>query len=190
MYQKRRKKRPADQFWTQSISCSAGYDCLNNRDFGVQDQNKYNVDISIVTKYANIPGYLDAYKNALVKWHSMVIGDVESSPGEWNGCSSDYPATIDDMYICARDALIDGTPATGPNILGMAGPTWLRWDQSKSLWMSVAGRIWFDESDIPMMISSGLWEGTISRNWSHHWVSADHSGCLSENCNDILQLIQ
>jgi hypothetical protein len=76
--------------------------------------------------------------SALAKWAEVITCDLpaysRSSIGVYKGnCTNDLPSLVDDMHICGQDAVIDSVN----NILGYAGPLWVRKSQTMNNEVSV-----------------------------------------------------
>lgn len=92
----------------------------------------------------------------------MIVGDlppVNSDRIDGNDCTTPFPRTIDDTYICGRDEEIDGVGS----ILGSAGVTWLRPRDGTA----ISGNMRFDTADVANLISAGTWESVILHEMGH-----------------------
>jgi hypothetical protein len=102
------------------------------------------------------------FSAAADRWMTVIVGDL---PGTVSTAAfrkiSDcvYPATIDDLFICARYTSIDGTSG----ILGSAGPEYTR----NSDGLPVVGTMEFDTADTPSMKASGELIDTILHEMGH-----------------------
>jgi len=142
-----------------------GYTCLQNSGFGVDDTSKYNIDLSLEVRD---PKNADAYLSARAKWMELIVGDLPSITsdeiGNADDCVNDFPANVDDLHICARDAEIDGPGG----ILGQAGPFWGRNDDmTGKLTTVVTGGMEFDIADVEMMVVDGTWDSVILHEMGH-----------------------
>ena len=91
------------------VTCPAGYTCLQNDDFGIDDPSSpWKIDIVVETMTDDSA---DSYKFAVKHWEDIIVGNLDSYSTEGLeevGCAMPYPGMIDDLYICARDEMIDG----------------------------------------------------------------------------------
>ena len=124
------------------LNCPAGFSCLQNSDFGNEDQGGYNIDLSLeVNSTVDSAAYRSAYMEARCKWMEVIIGDLSSvssssfSADQGGGCTNGLPSSVDDLHICGKDAPDDGEGKR----LGFAGPTYLRKDPTTQKVTSVAG---------------------------------------------------
>ena len=72
----------------------------------------------------------------------VITGDLPSfSPGSSasSGCTNALPSLVDDMRICGKDEFIDGAGKNGTNVLGSAGPRFVRTNQATGKVTSVTG---------------------------------------------------
>ena len=152
-----------------SPACVAGYSCWENCDYGAEDVTKYNIDILL--EVVN-PLHAKAFVDAKDRWMEVITGDlssVQSQPfrdPEYN-CANALPTLIDDLIICGRDEYIDGPGTNKGNILGAAGPLWLRKAYATGLWTTIVGRMKFDIVDIDRMIADGSWDKVILHEMGH-----------------------
>jgi Leishmanolysin len=120
----------------------------------------YNIDLYFV----GIPtADRTFFTNARSRWESIVRGDLtnittQSLPAPSTGCV--YPSpTIDDLYICARFAAIDGPG----KVLGSAGPLLVR----NANTLTVTGEMEFDSADISSLKSAGNFGTVILHEMGH-----------------------
>ena len=119
--------------------------------------SQYDIELSFV----NIPSSDESlFTNAVERWESVIVGDLPpqaSIGGSFSsGCSP--PLTIDDLYICAQYATIDGPG----RVLGSAGPTWIR-----SSGLTIAGEMEFDSADVASLIDEGNFDSVILHEMGH-----------------------
>ncbi len=72
----------------------------------------------------------------------VITGDLPSfSPGSSasSGCTNALPSLVDDMHICGKDVFIDGAGKNGMNVLGSAGPSFIRKNQATGKVTTVTG---------------------------------------------------
>lgn len=144
-----------------SPSCiGGGYSCLQNFEWGELDSSKWNMDIQLESLNPTLTS--SAYTTARFKWMSLIIGNLYSvgtSGMQADWCTNPYPATIDDLHVCGRDAYIDGPGG----ILGRAGPFYYRGGTGTA----INGVMEFDIDDIASLVSGGTWEGVILHEMGH-----------------------
>ena len=136
------------------VSCPAGYQCLQNFDYGVDDPaTPYKIDLVTETLY---PESAEAYKIAIDHWQQIVIGNLESVSTEGmeeDSCSAPLPLIIDDMHICGKDTIMDGVGGT----LGLASATYVRSTDGTV----ISGDMEFDSDDVQAMIGAKTWLSVI-----------------------------
>lgn len=134
--------------------CAQDKICKQNGSWGVNDQSKWKMDVVIESLPGGVP---QAYNAAREKWMSLITGDLPAVSGSGitnqDDCAMPYPATIDDLHICAVDKEIDGLYG----VLGSAGPT----NKRVGAGTAVTGNMVFDIADIEWMVNDGIWEGVI-----------------------------
>lgn len=84
---------------------------------------------------------------------------------EYNDCQSPYPASLEGLYICGRDEVIDG--AFG--VLGYAGVSYF-YDvgvDGEGTGATLTGYAVFDVDDITSMVNDGTWTGVILHEIGH-----------------------
>jgi Leishmanolysin len=123
------------------------------------------------------------FQNAANRWKQIVVGDVPNinSAGlslPFTGCTA--PATIDDLLICGKIGPIDGVS----NVLGYAGPTWVR-SSSK---IPLMGQMVFDSADVEGMRQRNTLYPVILHEMGHvmgigtMWEGIGVTGTSAENC--------
>ena len=150
----------ADLVPSTSAPCPAGYECLQDANFGV-DVPTSPFKIDLVTETMNSDS-ADAYKTAMNHWQEIIVGDLESvsTLGMANdGCSNPFPEVIDDMHICGKDTVMDGVGGT----LGSASAMYERVTDGTV----IAGNMEFDTADVQAMIDAGTWESVIIHEMGH-----------------------
>ena len=63
----------------------------------------------------------------------VITGDLPSfslDSSVSSGCTNAFPSRVDDMHICGKDEFIDGPGKDRSNILGNAGPIYIRTNQA------------------------------------------------------------
>jgi Ca2+-binding RTX toxin-like protein len=114
----------------------------------------------IVIRYSGDPTYQAAFTQAAARWSQIITADIaDVSVSASLQSQYNIPATIDDLYIDARIAPIDGPGA----VLGQAGPVLVR---NGSL-LTVYGQMTFDVADVAGMFASGIWTNVILHEMGH-----------------------
>jgi hypothetical protein len=118
----------------------------------------------IVLLFVNMPtaSQLNTFKAAVMRWESIITGDLPLIPlsRPAGTCSSPAPiqSDVDDLLIVVRLENIDG-----PNgVLGSAGPCIIR-----SGGLTVAGSMRFDTSDTPTDVETSGFSATILHEMGH-----------------------
>lgn len=114
----------------------------------------------------NLENVADRFKSSFIAaatiWDSVIMGDMSdvvvdasvlNSPN-LNCDSSLLPGVIDDIFICATVAPIDGENG----ILGIAGPSFFRFEDTIT---ATIGFMNFDEADMDLQLELGTLEGLI-----------------------------
>lgn len=148
-----------------SPACIEGFACLQNSNYEEDDPSKFNIDLSIET--LDEASAAAAYKAALRIWMDVVRGDMPSTSGSQlpnaNECLNDLPELVDDLHICGIDEPIDGVG----EVLGSAGPSYIRQNVATGLWTSITGEMTFDAADVANLISQGRYETVIMHEMGH-----------------------
>lgn len=147
-----------------SPSCiEGGYTCLQNSDYGVVDDSKWNMDMLLELVDPDL--YKDIYINAREKVSSLISSKNYDNPGgtdtsNWSSqlCSNDYPAHLDDFHLCARDKYIDGDAG----IIAQAGISYL-WGNG----LPAAGFLNVDPVDITAHVNIGAFETVLMHEMLH-----------------------
>ena len=148
---------------------------MQNRDFGVEDVSKYNVDMVLEVTNAT---HGDDFVRARNRWMQVITGDLPSNqsssiPAELKyPCTNNPSAIIDDLVICGRVVQIDGTPEKpidGKNgtILGQGGALWIQQNPITGKWMPVTGSMTMDIADIDRLIANSRLEGLVLHEMGH-----------------------
>ena len=103
------------------------------------------------------------FSQAAAKWKNVIKGDLpDVAPGSnkptYSGCN--YPALIDDVYVCARFAKDDGKGGT----LAYAGPDRLR---GGIRGLPYSGFISFDQDDVQTLKDNGTFQNVIEHEMGH-----------------------
>jgi len=153
--------RPGGQFASASLDASAGGTLILAGAGQFTDPTAAaNGQFDIIIRYSGDPTYQAAFNQAAARWTQIITGDISDVT-----ISAQFqqqytlPATIDDLYIDAKIATIDGPG----QVLGQAGPVLVR---SSSL-LTAYGQMTFDVADVAGMFASGLWTNVILHEMGH-----------------------
>jgi Leishmanolysin len=125
-----------------------------------------NVTFIIQLELADIPLCADqvVFAQAAYTWQSIITHDLvdidtaaEGLTERSDGCT--WPEIIDDLYICATFARIDGPL----KVLGYAGPEYVRNDNL----LPISGIMVFDKSDLAMLRQDNGFLDTILHEMGH-----------------------
>jgi Leishmanolysin len=125
-----------------------------------------NVTFTIQLELADIALCADqvVFAQAAYTWQSIIAHDLadidtaaEGLTARDDGCT--WPAIIDDLYICATYARIDGPS----KVLGYAGPEYVRNDNL----LPISGIMVFDKSDLAMLRQGNGFLDTILHEMGH-----------------------
>jgi hypothetical protein len=110
------------------------------------------------------PSVLAAFVNAKARWESVVTGDLQNHLVQQPAvsCAPVINEVIDDLLIIVYVDTIDGPG----NVLGQAGPCWLR-TGGPSVGMPLTGIMEFDIEDIEDLDADGLLEDVIVHEMGH-----------------------
>jgi hypothetical protein len=102
--------------------------------------------------------YQQAFIDAAARWSEIIIGDlpdmVVANPDTISENCNNVPDNIDDVYICASIAVIDGVSG----ILGQAGPDVGRFGATIQ---TLIGFMEFDVADVDTLVAAGTFDGVI-----------------------------
>ncbi|MDB5584701.1 MAG: pilin protein MshA [Bradyrhizobium sp.] len=115
-----------------------------------------NGRFDIVIRYSGDAAYASYFQAAAVRWAQIITGDI---PDAVSGDGT----PVDDLLIDASVAYIDGAGSGGRNILGQAGPDWVRLPS----YMPVHGVMTFDSYDLSFMVNQGILDEVILHEMGH-----------------------
>ncbi|MDP2955922.1 MAG: leishmanolysin-related zinc metalloendopeptidase, partial [Longimicrobiales bacterium] len=104
-----------------------------------------------------------AFAAAEARWEQVITGDLSdvnltSTAGQC-GIAPAVSETVDDLIVYAKVSAIDGVG----NILGQAGPCWIRSDSK----LPIMGTMEFDEADFASMQADGTLSDVILHEMGH-----------------------
>jgi Bacterial Ig-like domain (group 2)/Leishmanolysin len=126
----------------------------------------FHIDVRFLSNAT--PSQRQAFSNAQSRWESLITGDLEdihltTTAGE---CGPNSPAInedIDDLLILVTLDSIDGPG----NVLGSAGPCFIRNETSVNPDLSVLGAMVFDSTDLQDVEAAGLLNALILHEMGH-----------------------
>jgi hypothetical protein len=128
------------------------------------------VSFNIQVRYLSsaTPSQRQAFADAQARWESLITGDVEDLQltAAAQTCGSNSPAIneqVDDLLILVTLDSIDGPGDASGNVLGSAGPCYIRDDNN----LSVLGAMTFDTTDLADIEAAGLLEPLILHEMGH-----------------------
>jgi hypothetical protein len=115
--------------------------------------------------------WMDSFARAKQRWESIIIGNLPSRPNTTLGSTTctGYPSTVDDVYICGKESIIDGPYG----ILGSAGWRWARGSgvinprTGQQYLTALTGDMDFDTADIARLITAGSFDLVILHEMGH-----------------------
>ena len=122
------------------------------------------------------------FQDSAALWATAIVGDVSNQivGSNWTDCDNNpYTiTTVDDLYIQAKIAYIDGPGGT----LGSAGPRYVR-QSANELEIPITGCMTFDSADIAAMEADGTFQGVILHEMGHVlgigtvWNETNNTNC-------------
>jgi Ca2+-binding RTX toxin-like protein len=114
-----------------------------------------NGRFDIVIRYTGDAAYASYFSQAQARWEQVIAADIADA--SYNG------VFVDDLLIDANVSLIDGPGSNGRNILGQAGPDFVRLPS----YLPIHGVMTFDSYDIAQMASGGTLDEVILHEMGH-----------------------
>jgi hypothetical protein len=125
------------------------------------------------------------FQVAANRWQSVIsdgVPDIDSAVLGAPPAGCKYPATIDDLYLCAT---YDHSRSDGPGkFIGFAAPVYWR----KPSYIPIAGFMSLDSADVPMLKSKGLYTRLILHELGHvlgigtQWERTKLTGHIADGC--------
>ena len=149
--------------------CPEGFTCLQNRDFGDEDETSFSIDLSLEVVD---PSNSEAYVLARNKMMQVITGNLPprtiAGSSDFGDCRNGPPrdsannVRIDDVYICGLNRNI---PDPDDGNIRSARVTFTR--EVDNNFLAVAGEMTFDTDDIPRLVDNGTWEPVIEHEMLH-----------------------
>ena len=103
-----------------------------------------------------------SFGEAVASWENVITGNLFGLPSfelpTATACTQ-YPANIDDLYICGQSNFIDGAGA----VLGSATPVFIRSGSN----LPITGQMTFDTTDIDSLQADGTLVGVLEHEMGH-----------------------
>ncbi len=115
-----------------------------------------NGQFDIVIRYTGDAAYIPYFEAAVARWTQIITADIADLFDEDGN-------PVDDLVIDATVDVIDGPGSGGRNILGQAGPDWVRLPS----YLPVHGVMKFDSYDLSFMVGQGILDGVILHEMGH-----------------------
>ena len=115
-----------------------------------------NGQFDIVIRYTGDAAYIPYFEAAVARWTQIITADIADSFDEDGN-------PVDDLMIDATVDVIDGPGSGGRNILGQAGPDWVRLPS----YLPVHGVMKFDSYDLSFMVGQGILDEVILHEMGH-----------------------
>jgi hypothetical protein len=117
------------KFCTNFVSAARGDCCGVEECTSAPPASQFNIQLVNMGPTNTAQRFVDAFTEAKARWESIIVNDLGDFPSlgpDWDWFSglfsSSYTGDVDDVVIGYAIEPIDGRD----NILGFAGPTWLR----------------------------------------------------------------
>ena len=136
--------------------------------------DKYNVCLDITSLSGSYESWMEAFAKAAQRWEGIIVGNLPSIssselPQGPDFPGTGYPSTIDDLYIYAREASIDGEG----KIVGYAAPRYWRGTgvvnpiTGNEYQVAAAGKMTFDSADMAKMQADGIFDEVVLHEMEH-----------------------
>jgi hypothetical protein len=129
------------------------------------DRGRFNITLKYVVPVT--PAQQAVFEEAAARWEKIIVADVPSVSGV---IPSAFPNTepasidvVDDIVIEVNLTYIDGPGVNGRNVLGSAGPRYLRTADR----LPVSGLMRFDTYDLGLMEQRGIFDEVIVHEMGH-----------------------
>jgi hypothetical protein len=118
------------------------------------DRGRFNITLKYVTPVTDAQRAV--FEAAAARWERIIIKDVPSVtgtlPSAFRGAPPVSTTVVDDVIIEVALQLIDGPGVNGRNVLGQAGPRFIRFVDG----LPVSGVMFFDTFDLDFLAQRGL----------------------------------
>jgi hypothetical protein len=129
------------------------------------DVGRFNITLKYVVPISD--AHKAVFEAAAARWEQVIIADVPSITGTLPSAFAGFPpavdGTVDDILIEVALTEIDGPGSNGRNILGSAGPRYVRTVDR----LTVTGVMYFDIYDLGLMETRGIFDEVIEHEMGH-----------------------
>jgi hypothetical protein len=129
------------------------------------DRGRFNITLKYVTPVTDAQRAV--FEAAAARWERIIIKDVPSVtgtlPSAFRGAPPVSTTVVDDVIIEVALQLIDGPGVNGRNVLGQAGPRFIRFVDG----LPVSGVMFFDTFDLDFLAQRGLFDEVIEHEMGH-----------------------
>ena len=129
------------------------------------DRTRFNITLKYVVPLTDAQRAV--FEAAAARWERIIIADVPSItgvlPSAFLGMEPASSTVVDDIVIEVALTYIDGPGANGRNVLGSAGPRYLRTVDR----LPVSGVMYFDTYDLGLMEERGIFDEVIEHEMGH-----------------------
>lgn len=129
------------------------------------DRGRFNIDLKYVVPMTDAQKAV--FEEAARHWEQIIIADIPSIsgtiPSAFAGMEPASSTVIDDLVIEVALVYIDGPGVNGRNVLGSAGPRYLRIADG----LPLSGVMYFDTYDLGLMDERGIFDEVIKHEMGH-----------------------
>ena len=118
---------------------------------------------------------MEIFAVAKAKWQEVIVGDLPSQtsfglPNDPDFMCTGYPSNVDDIYLCGKDAFIDGpgrvlggaAPLFGQELEGRINPL-----TGQPYFVALTGIMEFDIDDIEREMQNGRFDEIVKHEMGH-----------------------
>jgi len=129
------------------------------------DRTRFNITLKYVVPLTDAQKAV--FEEAARHWERIIISDIASIsgtiPSAFAGMEPASSTVIDDIVIEVALTYIDGPGVNGRNVLGSAGPRYLRISDG----LPLSGVMYFDTYDLGLMDERGIFDEVIKHEMGH-----------------------
>lgn len=128
------------------------------------DRGRFNITLKYAVPVT--PAQQAVFEAAAARWERIIVGDVPSTEGPIPSAFAGLPpiaSIVDDIIIEVALLPIDGPGGPAGNILGSAGPRYVRYVDG----LPLSGVMYFDTYDLAFLDGLGLFDEVIVHEMGH-----------------------
>jgi hypothetical protein len=129
------------------------------------DRTRFNISLKYVVPMTDAQKAV--FEEAARHWERIIIADIASISGTVPSAFAGMPpassTVIDDIVIEVALTYIDGPGVNGRNVLGSAGPRYVRLSDG----LPLSGVMYFDTYDLGLMDERGIFDEVIKHEMGH-----------------------